>query len=411
MKPIEREQGTRAPAGGYIIIRAGALLGVWAGFRAKIIRLVDLRVWLACHELVARRTAARKGVAPRYTIAELHKLVGGVGGKRLEASVRRLTAAGFLHWTSVRIELRGEIAADVEAHTVSPKRLVPVPRRLVRYLAGGVTKVTAATVLGHLLRCVYYQRGLCTSEGACKASWVAATFGVDERNVKKSRARLVELGWLVSVNAPQWRMNRWGGRFCINLSWAGRLDEVRVSPPLIALSTTESPPPESDNHPLREHVHQKPAKRGPTGSAGRKEDTPPPTLRHLVAEDLADTTRLLTLHAQACDRGLSSASEAARLGFIALAEHARRRGSRNPCGLFAWLLARKRWDCITLDDEEAARSRLKSGPEPCEAPAALERLVRSVASKMAVRAHGLGIHRPSDGRAGVRGYKPQDTAP
>lgn len=51
-------------------------------------------------------------------------------------------------------------------------------------------------------------------------------------------------------------------------------------------------------------------------------------------------------------------SEASRLRFFSLVEHARRYGSKNRPGLLRALLTKKRW-YITQDDEELARQRLK----------------------------------------------------
>jgi len=367
MKRVGKGQGIRKPAGGFILMRAEELLCLWAAFSAKIIRLVDLRVYLACKELVARRSGARKGVKPRYQITELHKLVGGVGGKRLEASIRRLEQARFLHWSTEAIVFSETVVADVEAESVSLTRLVPIPRRLLRYIAGGTTRVMTATILGHLLRCVFYHRGVCTSEGACKASWIAETFGVDERNVKKARARLIALGWLQPVDATQWRKNRWGGSFRVVLSWSGSVDQAPALPPPPQLSTTQTPPPESDKHPLREYKNQEP---GSAFCEKEKNGADHPSLRHVVPDDLSETSRLLVLHAHACEAGLAKPGEAGRLLFIALAEHARRYGTRNPCGLFASLLRRQQWSFVNQLDEDCARLRLQMN-RPGVAQAAL----------------------------------------
>jgi hypothetical protein len=53
-------------------------------------------------------------------------------------------------------------------------------------------------------------------------------------------------------------------------------------------------------------------------------------------------------------------SEADRLKFVALAEHARSVGQSNPAGLFAALLRRGAWAYITQSEEDAARRKLKA---------------------------------------------------
>jgi len=135
---------------------------------------------------------------------------------------------------------------------------------------------------------------------------------------------------------------------------------------------------------LQELKHQEPASRAaaPTpsppltppapASSGRsagatKQDqdqrkttsTQPPTLRHIVPEDLQDTARLLTLFEQAQTQGLIGKSDSDRLTFLALAEHAQVIGSQNPCGLFAMLVQRQHWHFVTDSDEDAAQARLK----------------------------------------------------
>jgi hypothetical protein len=76
-------------------------------------------------------------------------------------------------------------------------------------------------------------------------------------------------------------------------------------------------------------------------------------------EELRDTGRALGLFDQAVDWGLVGPSEADRLRFLALAEHARAVGPINPGGLFARLVRRGWWHFATLDDEGAARRRLR----------------------------------------------------
>jgi len=92
-----------------------------------------------------------------------------------------------------------------------------------------------------------------------------------------------------------------------------------------------------------------------------------------VLHDLQDTARLLVLFEQAHTQGLIGNSDSERLTFLAMAEHARVRGSSNPCGLFAELIRRQRWDYVTDSDEGAAYRRLKHhlyGPDsPRAAPA------------------------------------------
>ena len=98
-----------------------------------------------------------------------------------------------------------------------------------------------------------------------------------------------------------------------------------------------------------------------SSSAPRAKCPPPgkPDLRNVVIEDLRDTGRLLELYNQAVGLGLVTASECDRLRFVAVAEHARVIGTRNPCGLFVRLVRGGLWHFATHDDETAASMRLR----------------------------------------------------
>jgi len=90
--------------------------------------------------------------------------------------------------------------------------------------------------------------------------------------------------------------------------------------------------------------------------------------------DLGDVGRLLALHQQAYTRGWLRGGEAERLNVVAAAVHARRVG-QEPCRLFVALLRDRRWEVITQDDEDRARTLLREHADgPCRrgarAPAA-----------------------------------------
>ena len=365
-------QSFRKPAGGYCFINATALVSAYTAYRQNIIRLFDLRVWLACHELVARRCRLGKGQRPQYTVQELHGLVGGVGGEHLRHSVRRLEGAGFLMWQETALDLTVDTSKlpDVFCRQVETKldlvknvkRKVPVPRRVLRILAQGATRALAATVLGHLLRGLYYRNGRCTAGGTCKASWVAEVFDVDLRSIKAARKRLVELGWLVLQPTPQYRLNRWGVSFTVDLGWSAKPKEtVHIeTPPPRQLSTTGLPPLRKNQKLSTRSRNQEPATRRPkngvckeTGGEGR------PSLHHVQPIDLSKPQRLIELFKQAQREGLVNKSECDRLRFFGAAEHAQAVGTRNPCGLFATVVRQQLWHFITQRDEDTARKRLK----------------------------------------------------
>src|SRR5205085_422562 len=100
----------------------------------------------------------------RFAFDELQGLTG-LSPRRLGESVRRLEAAGMLSWSESAIafpaspedvplpdrDAFGRFLDRIPNH----RRRVPVPRRILRLLAGGARPALIATILGHLIRCLY----------------------------------------------------------------------------------------------------------------------------------------------------------------------------------------------------------------------------------------------------------------
>ena len=218
--------------------------------------------------------------------------------------------------------------------------------------------------------------------GRVKASWIARVFGVNLRRVKAARRELIALGWIEAEASDQIAENHWGRAYRIDLAW-DRLDpEGRRLPPLPPPDRPAIATPSVNQEPFQEKAqHQEPARSGPAGvdlegSPGGDKTPPPPlpppSLDDVRPEDLIDVGRTLRLFDQAVARKLVGTSEADRLGFLAVAEHARVVGTINPGGLFARLVRRGLWHFATLDDEDAARRRLHrhlhGRPEPTTPP-------------------------------------------
>ena len=357
------------PDGSFVFVSATGLLATWWAYKRRVIQFRDVRVWLASHELLAQRWFCEKGQLPRFRVEDLAPLVGGVGGQHFRASLRRLEAVGLLSWSESRIEptrslatVRTEESEELHAfvETVeNHKRKIPVPRRLLKCLSCETRPVFVATVLGHLLRCMYYRNNRCEPAGRCKASWIARVFEVDRRNVKAARRELESRrdnkpG--VLIREPAFKLNRWGPRMRFNLEWDGKGAKSEI-PPRAAISTTKSPPPiETGNSSFGRSDNQKPALRG---SGVRKRTGRGPSLRHVTELDLADPRRTLELHRQAAVAGLVGSSEAERLKVLALAAHARTHAKRNAPGLFVSALREQRWHFLSLRDEDWARRELR----------------------------------------------------
>ena len=403
------------PKGGYEPISVVQLAMAWWAYREGLIPKLGLRVYFACFELEIRRRLSGGKYQP--SLHELRKLVGGraaaesPGRGGLCAVLRQLQTLGLLRSCSKSEitfaespdELRHEDLSGLWAmldELPGSGRKVPVPRRMLRRLAGGLSKSRTATVIAHLIRCLFYRKGEGINPvGCCKASWIARVFGITERSVYDSRKFLIdELRWLIPQDNSQHILNRNGLWVTVNLAWgseepkaaaapspgqgsdaptqspeqasASMHSENGFSPPPAQNDAQFSGPRENKNPLFEGSKNQKPASRpgasgGPAGVCihddGEDKTSPPtapPTLRDIQPEDLRDTGRLLDLYHEAVERKLITPSESDQLKFVAGAAHAQAVGAK-PCRLFAWMVWGRHWEDITQADEDAARIRLK----------------------------------------------------
>lgn len=401
----------RKPEGGFQFISVVHLCAVWTAYNNQRIHLSDIRFWCAAQEMVARRCQLPAGKQPMYRQDEWQSLTGREGG--ITAAIARLQTAGLLTREMTALTFPSPIIETntpldtMLAQIPNHHRRIPVPRRLLRFLAKSGSRVLLATIFGHLFRCLYYRQGQCRAEGFCKASWIADVFGVSPRAVKTARQRLEALGFLQRTETPHWARNRYGQKMTINLQWDGILGVPsgahtpahEIAPPSASFSN-EIAPPDSHRKLLTEQKHQNPALGRPTGvlstlfvqaqeclrngttlleepapSGGISAITttphaqsspvsvqppslPPPRLQHVLVPDLRDIKRLLLLYTQAVQVQMVDSSEADRLNFVALAQHVLRFQPQNPGGLFLQLLRQRRFAFITQEEEDIARRRL-----------------------------------------------------
>ncbi|MFN0133116.1 MAG: hypothetical protein ACKVW3_11415 [Phycisphaerales bacterium] len=344
------EVGT--PAGGYALVPAMGLLRAWWAFRAGIIRLVDLRVWLACFEVVERRCGLQKGHPVRYRLEELQHLLGTHELSALRTSVSTLQRAGFLDWSPSHVRLTSPASVDslpemvqAVASTKNLRRSVPVPRRVLRLLARTPRPVLIATVFAVLLRCVFRREGGVRSDGLVKSTWVAEVFGVHERNVKRARAVLRETGLLIDLPTSQWVLNRHGAGTRLNLEWC---PPCNATPPRTLRFTAGSPPPRTTEPSLTGSINQSPG-RGTDGPEARR------SLGHIHEAELRSADGLRVVFERAAVAGLVRRCEADALNVAAAAARALRVADRNPCGLFASIVRGRWWHLVNHSDEEQGR--------------------------------------------------------
>ena len=272
---------TATIAGGFVLVEVSWLMEAWRACQSRPLGIGDFRTLLAAREMVARRScsrAIRHGAVGRissggreaaYGIVELARLLG-VTPKRAGASVRRLEVASLIEWSDSAIGFPDHLFGDEErvADTIGRGRgSVAIPRRMLRFMAGGSRPALIATALGVLLRCLSRRKDGWSGRGRVKAGWIARTFAISIRQAKAARAELVDLRWIEAEDSDQWTMNRWGRAYRIELGWSTSATSGSSSlTPLPAdPCPTSSPPDLQTRIPSGREKDQEPAGRGPTG--------------------------------------------------------------------------------------------------------------------------------------------------
>lgn len=170
-------------AGGYVMIPEAEILAV-AGPGAGIAKI---RTWLATREIHARRIA------------------GGYPAPDAATFIREISRMGIRGWRSV-IESIDKIPAMAG-------RMVPIPRRLIRWIIDGAGRVEAVTALAIACRCLFVRGRRLNMAGAVSLEWIATTFGVSRRAAATARGKLAAIGWIRRVDTPRWHSQRYGGAF------------------------------------------------------------------------------------------------------------------------------------------------------------------------------------------------------
>jgi hypothetical protein len=271
----------------------------------------------------------------------------------------------------------GETIRDL-AGGRSARRPVPVPRTVLRYLAAQETAALGRVMLGYVCRGLSIDRvgGALRDAGTVKASWLAETLGLSLRSVRYAQAELREMGWIgKDVGSKQWKLNRHGAWFCINLEWApvaksgvafetgeGALDCVPIARPTPESCTPVAPPKEDRKTPSESKdrrtasgLCKTEANPIPRTSPPKSVALPPPTLRDIRREDLQSEGRLRELFAQAVAKGWVKNCQADALNFFGAAVRARNAGNGDPVRIFVSLVRRRLWHHITQAQEDEAR--------------------------------------------------------
>jgi hypothetical protein len=374
------------------------------------------RVWFACLEMVAIREAARRSApvrrnrsapTPDFTLDEIVARTG-LAPRVARRTVGRLQRLGLLTLSKMGILFPSEPL--LEASTLieaisggrSPRRPIPLPRRLARHLAASPDATAGHVMLGYVLRGLSLERrsGEIRSAGTVKAGWLADTLGLGLRTVKAAQARLRAVGWIAKdTGSRQWKLNRDGAWFRLNPDWQPPEASTGAAP-LPAEAGTPAAPPKKDRKTPSESKNQRThpgvwvlgsgrrtadgvdaadgqgpgnavtAPRDPNAEPGLTRHRHPsksvkpvapaaPRLTDIRPEDLHSPERLQALRRQALARGWIRDCEADTLNFFASAVRARSTEARDPVRVFVSLVRGRRWGFVTQGQENEARQMLQ----------------------------------------------------
>src|SRR5216683_1184793 len=191
-----------------------------------------------------------------YDPEELRRLLRAPRLASVTTGLEQLEELGLLAWSPQAIRflpqaevLREALAQEgyrtLRAQLAPGLRWVPVPRRLLVWLAQDGQPGLIATACGVLLRCMRYKARQCIAGGRVAAPWIATVFGVAERTVQRALQTLQHCGWLARL-AVQPEHERPHGRYTvINLAWERPGAAERPQYERKAAAASEAPAPVS----------------------------------------------------------------------------------------------------------------------------------------------------------------------
>lgn len=406
--------------GGYTLVPLSRLGNALAAFIDGLISLSDLRAFFALLSMAAIRDAAeyrgrKTGDGVCYKEEEILTHLGSSGKISPQQSIKRLQKRNLLTFSPGAVKFTDEalpFAAsliDDLAGGRSPKRLIPIPRRVIKFLASCHQPAMVKATTAILIRGLTYKKGAVHLAGSCKSSWVARVVRISLRSAKYARMWLIKMGLIsLDTGSTQRKLNRTGAYFVVNPSWepictqlmpeaieersehpelstveeplmpltreekALAVDKSVVSDqdfaPPIASKCTEFAPPNKDKKPSKEaNKDQIPPSTSLVPGVDKKtlatpeKNQKPPLLHAIAAPDLSDFPRCESLYWQAVKQGWIEHGELNALNWISAAvrakEVARKQGG-DPVRIFVSLVRKKLWNYITNEQEDYARQTL-----------------------------------------------------
>src|SRR5713101_5092858 len=257
--PPTGTQQAHKPAGGFIDCPVDYLTLPWWVYQQGAIGLDTLRVWLGTLELVEKRCCTAPDTPAHYDPEELRRLLRAPRLAPVTAGLQQLEELGLLAWSPQAIQflpqgiaVQAALAQDgyrtLRAQVAPGLRWVPVPRRLLVWLAQAGQPGLIATACGVLLRCMRYKARQCRAGGRVAASWIATVFGVAERTVQRAFTTLEACGWLARLAVQPARERSHGRYTVINLTWQRPGATSRARRPREAAARPEEPAMASCQH-------------------------------------------------------------------------------------------------------------------------------------------------------------------
>ena len=377
--PFLGRTGKVYPKSGYKTISGLQFLNAIALLSRREISFRAFRVYLACFSLVAIREAASRvrkisgktdALIPTFKISELSRLTKASKGE-VRWDLKLLSKASLLTFGQSEIAIQEEALPGVEEISGlvrSPSRPVPVPRAVLRFLAGEKRKSKALVAIAYMIRGLTIDRksGEIKGKGSVKLSWVAAVSGLSERAAGYARAELIGIGWLTAdTGSKQWKLNRHGAYFRINVDGPLGQKGEKAAPrraPKFAPQNTQDPaqfaPPYKDKKTSSKEESKNQKSREPKPAGVFKIERGGPDFRAVKAENLWRFSDVESLYFEACSLGIVRSSEAAGLDFLAAAIRARGVKNGDSVRIFCGIVRKKLWHHITQAEEEHARKAL-----------------------------------------------------
>jgi hypothetical protein len=406
------------PKSGYKTITSIEITNALFCYEANLITLKALQVYFACFSLVAIREAASRskkqkqkkgGVVSSYRLKELAKATI-LPLRVIKKEIASLQSHGLINFCESEILITKEILLGSQdlleclSGKRSPRRPIPIPRSILRFISRSKKISVTKTLLAYILRGLTISRtGEITGQGSVKCSWISNVMDLSIRSVKGARKELIGLGIITAdTGSNQWKLNKTGAYFTVNLSWtlatenkvihregsegtikspvaggsalSAFLEKSRqgvdnfsvpvpeFAPPMAQKCILFAPPYKDKKTSSNEEsknqktlgVAPKPTGFCKTKKGGEEK----PKIYDVKPEDLGNFSRVEELYFQAVKKKLIEPTEAGAINFLAAAVRARSVSGDAP-RIFMGILRGKLWKNITQADEDRALLALK----------------------------------------------------